>query len=86
MFLVYIWLYTLVLTLIWWLFIVLRIHAYKFKNFSYNIAKVTNFLLLFLILFSILWYLFIIFWSDYMKEYDVRLDDSENINYDEIDY
>ena len=56
----YLWIYTLILALLWGLFIVAKIHAYKFKNFSNNIPKVTNILLIFLIILSILWYILII--------------------------
>jgi hypothetical protein len=58
---IYLWIYTFILALLWWLFIVAKIHAYKFSNFSLNIIKVTNFLLIFLIILSILWYILIIF-------------------------
>lgn len=53
--------YTLFIALLWWLFIVAKIHAYKFKSFSHNIGKVTNFLLFFLIFLTILWYILIFF-------------------------
>jgi len=51
---IYLGVYTLVLALLWGLFIVAKIHAYKFKNFSKNISRVTTFLLFFLISLSIL--------------------------------
>jgi len=59
MLIVYLGLYTFFLALIWGLFIVAKIHAFKFKNFSSNIIKVTNFLLFFLITLSILGYVII---------------------------
>lgn len=59
MLLMYLWIYTFCLALLWWLFIVAKIHAFKFKNFSNNIIKITNILLSFLIILSILWYLII---------------------------
>lgn len=58
----YLWVYTFILALLWWLFIVAKIHAYKFKNFSAHITKITNLLLIFLIILSITWY-FLIFYS-----------------------
>jgi len=58
---IYLGVYTLVLALLWGLFIVAKIHAYKFKNFSKNISRVTTFLLFFLISLSILWYVLIFF-------------------------
>lgn len=57
----YLWIFTLIITLAWWLFIVVKIHAYKFKNFSNNITRITNLLLLFLILLTLTWYIAIIF-------------------------
>ena len=86
MFLVYIWLYTLVLTFIWWFFIVLRIHAIKFKNFSYNISKVTNTLFVILVLLSIFGYILIFYWLDAKDNYDVNIKRSNDIDYDEVDY
>ena len=86
MFLVYIWLYTLFLTFIWWFFIVVRIHAYKFKDFSNNITKITNLLFIFLLILSVLGYFLISYWSDFNKNYSVELNDSWNSNYKETDY
>lgn len=57
----YLWVYTFVLALLWWLFIVAKIHAYKFKNFSQHIIKVTNILLILLIILSISWYVIILY-------------------------
>lgn len=56
---IYLWSYTLFLAFIWWFFIVAKIHAYKFKNFSNHIVKVTKVLLIFLIILSLLWYILI---------------------------
>lgn len=75
--LMYLWIYTLILVIIWWFFIVARIHAYKFKNFSENIEKITKILLVLLIFFSVLWYIVLIFsssssdWVDFWgSDYD----------------
>ncbi len=57
----YLWTYTLFIALLWGLFIVAKIHAYKFKSFSNNIPKVTDFLLFFLIFLTILGYILIFF-------------------------
>lgn len=59
----YIGIYTFVLALLWWLFIVAKIHAYKFKDFSLHITKVTNILFIFLLILSIIWYLFIFYFT-----------------------
>lgn len=61
MFLVYLGIYTFILLMVWWFFIVAKIHAYKFKNFSYNIEKVTITLFIFLLVLSIIWYILIFF-------------------------
>jgi len=47
------------LVAMWGLFIVARLHTYKFKNFSSNIVKVTNILLVILIVLSLLGYVVI---------------------------
>ena len=75
--------YTLVLALLWWLFIVAKIHAYKFKNFSNNITKVTNILLFFLIFLSLLWYILIFVWNTNTTTTvnDYWSFDSKEINY-----
>lgn len=58
----YLGVYTFILALIWWLFIVAKIHAYKFKSFSTHINKVTNTLLILLVVLSLLWYFLIFYW------------------------
>jgi len=55
--------FTLSIVLLWWLFIVAKIHAYKFKNFSKDIIKLTNILTIFLIILTLIWYSIIIFSS-----------------------
>lgn len=82
MLLMYIWIYTFILAMVWWFFIVAKIHSYKFKNFSTNIENVTKILLWFLIFLSLLWYLVIIFWYD-SKEAQIDFWDT---NIWEIDY
>ena len=79
----YLWIYTLILALLWGFFIVAKIHAYKFKNFSHSIPKVTNVLLTFLIVFSILGYVLII---ASVSNTSVKVDnyssfDTKNVNY-----
>jgi hypothetical protein len=54
-------LYTLFLVIIWWFFIVAKIHAYKFKHFSNYIERVTKTLLVFLVILSIIGYTLIIY-------------------------
>jgi hypothetical protein len=61
MLLMNLWIFTLSIVLLWWLFVVAKIHAYKFKNFSNHIIKVTQFLTIFLIILTIIWYSIILF-------------------------
>ncbi len=79
MFIVYIWLYTLFLVIVWWFFIVTKIHAYKFKNFSNYITKVISFLFIVLIILSILGYLLIFLYNPWTSSYKVDLN-NKNIN------
>ena len=79
---VYLWIYTFLLAILWWLFIVAKIHSYKFKNFSNNIVKVTNFLLVILTILSLLGYILIVFWSsntNWVKNTSKYI--NSNINY-----
>ena len=57
------WIFTLSIVLLWGLFIVAKIHAFKFKNFSPHIKQVTSILVIFLLLLTIIWYTLIIFTS-----------------------
>lgn len=85
MFLVYIWLYTLFLVFIWWFFIISKIHAFKFKNFSTHIKKVTYLMFIFLATLSILWYVLIFMFDSSTSTY--RLKDTKNIDsQDYIEY
>jgi protein-S-isoprenylcysteine O-methyltransferase Ste14 len=63
MLLMNLWIFTLAIVLLWGLFIVAKIHAFKFKNFSDHIKKVTTILLFFLLTLTLLWYWIIIFSS-----------------------
>jgi len=51
--------YLFILALIWGLFIVAKLHAYKFKHFSHNIVPVTTVLCIFLIIISIIGFILI---------------------------
>ncbi len=81
--LIYLWVYTLLLVILWWFFIIAKIHAYKFKNFSKRIEKVTKFLLFVLILLSFLWYATIILSS--FKSSDIKYDETD-FNFNEVNY
>ena len=80
---VYIWLYTFILAVVWGFFVVLKMHAYKFKNFSKNITRMTNILLIFLIILSLVWYVLVYFiWSWEGWNYEV----DRSSSYDEVYY
>lgn len=61
MLLMYVGIYTLCLAFFWWLLIVAKIHAYKFKNFSLHIRNVTQIMIVLSTFLSILGYLIIFF-------------------------
>jgi len=83
MLLVYIWLYTFILVVAWALFIVAKLHSYKFKNFSTDIEKVTTTLFIFLLSISILWYI-LIFFLGWNVNNSASVDTSTN--YDSVSY
>lgn len=76
-------LFTLILVCVWIFFVIANIHAKKFKNFSSNLNKVTNFLFFFLLTLSILWYVLIIFWNISEKNFfnlfdkDVKIENQD---------
>jgi amino acid transporter len=82
----YIWVYTLLLVIVWWFFIVARIHAYKFKNFSLHIEKITTSLMIFFIIASILWYV-VIFFSDISSfTLEINKDEQNFSDFSNIEY
>ncbi len=83
MLLVYIWLYTLFLVWIWGFFIIAKIHAFKFKNFSNHITKITNSLFVLLVLLSVFWYGVILFSSNLDNSVEIE---NPSDNFSEIDY
>lgn len=80
---VYLWTYTLFLAIIWWFFIIAKIHTYKFKNFSSNITKVTSILFVFLIILSFLWYFLIFYW---LSNTTTTIDDYSGSDTNEVNY
>lgn len=84
MIIVFFGIYLIFLALIWGFFIVAKIHAYKFKDFSQNIEKVTKLLLFALIFLSILGF-FLIYnfnWSLYSVEIsDINADNVSQENW-----
>lgn len=56
MFLVLTWIYTIIMAIVWWFFIIAKIHYYKFKDYSNYIVPVTKFLSILLLVLTIFWY------------------------------
>ena len=81
---VYLWLYTFMLAIAWALFVVLKMHSYKFRKFSENIEKITKILLIFLIFLSITWYILIFLLSSNSNPSSINIDTSGN--YDSVSY
>jgi Flp pilus assembly pilin Flp len=76
MFYLFLWLYTLSSIVIWWFFIVARIHAYKFKNFSPHIKKVTFALTVSLIALTLLWYILLFSLKDNLDGFWTKFNDT----------
>lgn len=54
------WIYTLFVAWVWWFFVLAKVHALKFKNFSKYVDKVTLLLLILLGILTLAWYLIIL--------------------------
>jgi len=65
--------YIVALLMVWWFFIVARMHTLKFKNFSTHIIPITNFLMIFLIILSISWFIFIFYINSGNSTYEVNV-------------
>lgn len=83
MFLVYIWLYTLFLVIVWGFFIVTKIHAYKFKNFSNYMTKVFPLIFIVMLSLSIIWYIIIFISNTWNSTYKI---DTKANSFDSIEY
>lgn len=59
MIIVFLGIYLIFLALVWGFFIVAKIHAYKFKDFSPNIEKITKLLWIVLVILTIIWFVLI---------------------------
>lgn len=68
--------YAIFLALIWWFFMIAKIHAYKFKDFSPNIEKITKILALVLFVLSIIWAFFV--YNFKWSFYTVKVDESNS--------
>lgn len=73
MIIVFLGIYLIFLALIWGFFIVAKIHAYKFKDFSHNIEKITKLLLVLLIFLTIIG--FFLIYNYKWSLYTVRISD-----------
>ncbi len=84
MIIVFLGIYLMFLALIWGFFIVAKIHAYKFKDFSPNIEKITKLLGILLFILSLLGFilLFNYRWSLYTtKISNISADNVSQENY-----
>lgn len=84
MIIVFLGIYLMFLALIWGFFIVAKIHAYKFKDFSPNIEKITKLLWIALICLTLLGFLILynFKWSLYtVKINNISADNISQENY-----
>ncbi len=72
MFIIYIWVYTIFITLIFGFFIFLKLNFFKYKYYNKNIFVITKIFLWVLILITLLWYYLI-----YKNSYN--LDNAKNM-------
>ncbi len=79
MFYIILWIYILLTIVIWWFFIVAKIHAYKFKNFSPHITKVSFSLTISLIILTILGFLVIFSLKEKLENNNFNYDSWETI-------
>ncbi|MCH8519014.1 hypothetical protein LAT59_04610 [Candidatus Gracilibacteria bacterium] len=78
----YIGIYVFILIFLWGFFFVARHHAYKYKNFSDNIPKVTETLFILLIGLSILGGILIFFLGDFDPQARINPEERpRNVNF-----
>ena len=77
--------YTLFLIIIWGFFIVAKIHACKFKDFSDKIEKYTNILVIMLIVLSIAGYSVIFYMYSWSKSKQINFIESD-LYFNEVNY
>jgi glycerol-3-phosphate acyltransferase PlsY len=76
----YFWLYTLFLVIVWWFFIIIRIHAIKFKNFQTSIVTSLKILCFILIFLSISWYVALYFIVSWKTSTNIeKIDKTDNV-------
>lgn len=80
---IYLGLYTLFLSIIWWFFIIIKLNTIKLSYFINNFKKITNFIFLILIFLSLLWYI-IIFYN--LNNDTVYIKDYKNNYKNEVTY
>ncbi len=84
MIIVFLGIYLIFLALIWGFFIVAKIHAYKFKDFSQNIEKITKLLWVVLLVLTLIGFILIynFNWSLYSVEIpDINADNVSQENW-----
>ncbi len=71
-FLIYLWIYTLSMIIIWCFFIISKIHSLTFKSYQPKIIKITNVANLVMITLTILGYIFIFLSSSWNNIYTLE--------------
>jgi len=82
--LILLWVYTIWIALIWWFFIVAKLHAYKFKNFSNYIVPFTNTLFVILWILTIVWYALVFTYDE--KNSSTPYSNNSGSNNSSVDY
>lgn len=83
--LILLWGYTILLAGIWWFFIVAKMHAYKFKNFSNYIVPATNALFIILWILTVVGYALIFNYSESSYNYN-NSNSSSSSSSSSVDY
>lgn len=87
MFWIVLWIYTFFVVIVWALFILIRIHSLKFKNFQTKIVRNIRLLCFSLTFLTVLWYIlvfiitsdkninsFSIFWNNLTNDLEKNID------------
>lgn len=85
---IFLWLYTIFLVVIWGFFIIAKIHAYKFINFSNYIEVVTRTLLVLLLILSALWYALIFYMHTWWRTINLgtNINNWSDLYFNEVNY
>ncbi|EKE27988.1 MAG: hypothetical protein ACD_3C00111G0005 [uncultured bacterium (gcode 4)] len=59
MFAVAFWIYILIMVLIWWFFLIAKVHFFKFKEYSQLMVPTTKAIMIALMMLTVLWAYFV---------------------------